>query len=143
MAYVLPPRIVIPPSKPKLVLPPETKKRKHSEIDDANNSEITNVNVDLIAESIKQHVMDELFKLMVREIEPQIHSLVNKAIRQWEANMTTLFDSKVAKLYGNTSKCVESVPDYQWAALEQQLSQKILSDVLKSLGKVLSQHSDV
>jgi len=140
MTYVLPPRIVVPPSKPKLVLPPATKKRTHSEIDDDNNSEIS---ANLIAEAIKQQVLDELFQLMVREIEPQIRSLVNKGIREWEENMTTLFDSKVAKLYGNTSKCVGSVPDYQWADLERQLSKKILANVLQSLCKVLSQQSDV
>ena len=165
MAYVLPlpqPRIIPPinqnsqtqphtPQQPKLVLPPhnraninnfpdtqspdETKKRKNSEIDDAK--------VDLIVELIKEHVMEELFKWMIQAIEPQIHGLVNKATRQWEANMTALFDSKVAKLYGNTSKCVESASDNQWTALEHQLSEQICSDVLKSLGRILSQHSDV
>ena len=131
MSYVLPPRVVVPPSKPKLVLPPATKKRTHSEIDDDNNSEIS---ANLIAEAIKQQVLDELFQLMVREIEPQIRSLVNQGIREWDENMTTWFDSKVAKLYGDRSKCVGS---------DRQLSKKILADVLQSLCKVLSQQSDV
>ena len=121
------PRLISPPSghilqpakKPKLVLP---RKREPAEITDCDRKRQktdTDSLVSHIAESIKPQVMEEIL--------PVIADLVSQATLSLQEHMITEIDSRVAQISH---------------AFDDEMSKKIRTDVLRSLGQALTQQSE-
>ena len=114
------PRIISPPTgqilqpakKPKLVLP---RKREPAEITDCDRTSL----VSHIAECIKPQVMEEIL--------PVIADLVSQATLSLQEHMITEIDSRVAQISH---------------AFDDEMSKKIRTDVLRSLGQALTQQSE-
>ena len=114
------PRVVSPPpghmlqpaKKPKLVLP---RKREPAEITDCDRTSL----VTHIAECVKPQVMEEIL--------PVIADLVSQATLSLQEHMITEIDSRVAQISH---------------AFDDEMSKKIRTDVLRSLGQALTQQSE-
>ena len=133
------PRVVSPPpghmlqpaKKPKLVLP---RKREPAEITDCDRKRQKNDTDSLvshIAESIKPQVMEEILPVIIKTFEPKIADLVSQATLLWQEHMITEFDSRVAQIS-------HSQPN----AFDDEMSKRIRTDVLRSLGQALTQLSE-
>ena len=114
------PRVISPPSgrilqpakKTKLVLP---RKREPAEITDCDRTSL----VTHIAECVKPQVMEEIL--------PVIADLVSQATLSLQEHMITEIDSRVAQISH---------------AFDDEMSKKIRTDVLRSLGQALTQQSE-
>ena len=114
------PRVVSPPpghmlqpaKKPKLVLP---RKREPAEITDCDRTSL----VTHIAECVKPQVMEEIL--------PVIADLVSQATLSLQEHMITEIDSRVAQISH---------------AFDDDMTKKMRTDVLRSLGQALTQLSE-
>ena len=129
------PRVISPPSghilqpakKPKLVLP---RKREPAEITDCDRKRQktdTDSLVSHIAESIKPQVMEEILPVIIKTFEPKIADLVSQATLSWQEHMITEIDSRVAQISH---------------AFDDDMTKKMRTDVLRSLGQALTQQSE-
>ena len=122
------PRVVSPPpghmlqpaKKPKLVLP---RKREPAEITDCDRTSL----VTHIAECVKPQVMEEILPVIIKTFEPKIADLVSQATLSLQEHMITEIDSRVAQISH---------------AFDDEMSKKIRTDVLRSLGQALTQLSE-
>ena len=80
-----------------------------------------------IAESIKPQVMEEVVPVIIKTFEPKIADLVSQATLSLQEHMITEIDSRVAQISH---------------AFDDEMSKKIRTDVLRSLGQALTQQSE-
>ena len=91
---------------------------------------------------IPQQIFNKILPIIIEKLRPQIAELVNTATSACRDHMIKECDLKVSQIFRSTGNLDASASDSQPNVFDDEMSKKIRTDVLRSLGQALTQQSE-